>query len=164
MSLFIASRLAALTALVVAIGACSELYVEQQFRLISTGMSEERFERFFGKPWYRTLDFEIGKDKYDVHIHHGEVTQVRLTQSDGTEYYVISGREGGVTYIRGSKSGSDQATWPVRLGMTLAEVEAVAKSPTSDCRVYAADARAEYRVCFKDQRVISKQLVDVPPT
>ncbi len=164
MSLFVACRLTILVTLVATIGACSELYVERQFRLISIGMSEERFERFFGKPWYRTLEFEIGKDKYDVHVHHGEVTQVGLTQGDGTEYYVIGSRERGVKYIRGSKSGSDQATWPVRLGMTLAEVEAVAKSPTSDCRVYAADARAEYRVCFKQQRVISKQLVDVPPT
>jgi hypothetical protein len=164
MSLFAASRLATMTTLVVTVGACSELYVEQQFRLISIGMSEERFERFFGKPWYRTLEFEIGKDKYDVHIHYGEVTHVDLTQSDGTEYYVIRGSDGGVHYIKGSKSGSDQSTWPVRLGMTLAEVEVVAKSPTSDCRVYAGDARAEYRVCFKDHRVISKKLAGVPPT
>ena len=144
--------------------ACSELYVEQQFRYISIGMSEERFERMFGKAWYRTLEFDIGKDRYDVHVYHGEVTQVLLKQSDGTEYFVIRGQDGGAVYLRGSKNASDQSTWPVRIGMTLAEVEAVAKSLTSDCRVYYGDARAEYRICYKDNRVISKKLVDVPPT
>lgn len=164
MRLLAFSRLATLTTLVVAIGACSELYVERQFRLISIGMPEERITKLFGAPWYEIVVLESGESELAAHFHHGLVKTIEY--SDGRKIKYRISLAGGIEKYTWGKESSSYSSSPVRLGMTHAEFDAAMKGKvaTEDCRTYSGDARADYYLCFKNDKVVSKELRDVPPT
>jgi hypothetical protein len=148
---------------IVLVAACSELYVERQFRFISIGMSEERMAKLFGPPWYEVVSFDSGQSRSWIHFHHGRVESIDYVNGEKLESGVSFIR-GAVNYI-GDKDRSPYNSSSIRLGMTHAEVDDVlrGKVPTEDCKTYTGDARAEYYICFKNRRVISKELKNVPP-
>src|SRR5665213_657023 len=158
------ARFIVLATLIVCAGACSELYVEQQFRFISIGMTDERMAKLFGPPWSETLKFRSGQYTSLITFDHGQVETIDYLEGDIAKY-TVSFIHGVVKHIWGDEASSPYASSPVRLGMTHAEVDSImkAETPMEDCRTYVGDARAEYYVCFKNHKVISKELKDVPP-
>jgi len=150
--------------LVACTGACSELYVERQFRFISIGMTDMRVAQLFGPPWYEILTFDSGPARTLLHFHHGQVESIAYMEADKTVSQVFFS-DGTVKYY-GDEATSRYSRSAIRLGMTHVEVETIVKprQPTEDCKSYVGDARAEYRVCYTNHRAVSKELVDVPPT
>lgn len=156
-------RLALLSALIAAASGCSELYVEQRFRYISIGMSEERMTKIFGPPWHEVLVFKENRSRTSIDFQHGHVVSIDHEDGDGHSYSTWFNN--GQAKFRGTEDAAFFQSCPVKLMMTHAEFDPVVtgSQPTEDCRKYFADARAKYDVCFKDGRVISKELQDVPP-
>jgi len=154
-----------LAGLVASVAACAEEedYV-QRYRRISIGMSEQRMAAICGPPWYEVLVFETGRARTSIHFHHGHVRSIYHEDDTGQRHSAVLVE--GQTRLGRPEDAVFYDSSPVKLMMTHAAFDAVMKGrqqPTLDCRSYVGDARAEISVCFKNGRVVSKELKDVPP-
>lgn len=162
MQLFIRMRLLVLAALISLIAACTDTYVDERLRYVSTGMSGAQVTRLLGSPTSTYLKFETGTSKYRLTFDGGQLNVIDY-ESDRPKYYVFL-REERVVYAYGYGEPPPHLAAPVRLGMSRSEVEAALGSPNEDCRHYFGDAAATMRVCFKSDRVISKEARSLPIT
>ena len=139
-----------------------------QLRLVWAGMTEQQVGRALGEPWWTAQVYE--NSAYWVSVMNGTVqTVTSKSQPEITVLYGKKNTEDSV-FIDGKKYPSDgpiaaaRFSWPFHSGMTSAEIGAIMGAPTEDCRDYRGDARLTPKICFKNGRVVSKRLVDQPPT
>lgn len=136
-----------------------ELYVEWKLRHVWLGMTPDRVAVFLGPPYESRETYEL-KD-FEVTLRDDAVDFIFFKRGDH-EMKAVRSRDGKETFYRDDKELPGDTTnlsWPIRLGMSRKEVEAIMGSPVV-CRRYSGDVRAEFMVCFKDGRAVSKELLN----